>query len=132
MQTWRLTYMTESTFNYIQFKSLKCNQPGSNCNESCLTSLKPHYVVSNVCNFCQYSCLTCNISLKDTVCDTCDPTRTINSTTNLCVCNPGYYENYQTYICPSCFPCATCETSGVCTTCNSSIFLTLNPVRRNC
>jgi hypothetical protein len=72
MQTWKLTMMMEAEYNFIQYKSLNCDIPGSNCDGSCLTSLKPHYVVAGVCNFCQTSCLTCNVSNSNTKCDTCD------------------------------------------------------------
>lgn len=118
MQTWKLTMMIEAEYNFIQYKSLNCELPGSNCDGSCLTSTKPHYVVAGVCNFCQSSCLTCNITNTNTKCDTCDETRYLNNASGLCICKSGYYDNTQTNVCNDCFPCLTCNLKGVCLSCN--------------
>lgn len=91
MQTWQLTMMLSSTYNFLQYKSLKCGLPGANCDGSCLTSLQPHYTFNGVCNFCQSSCLSCNVSNINTRCDTCDSTRYLNNASGLCICLPGFY-----------------------------------------
>ena len=71
MQTWKLTFMLGSSFNYIQYNTLKCSEPGANCNSTCSKDSRPYFVVSNNCQYCHYSCLTCNVSNTDKFCDTC-------------------------------------------------------------
>jgi len=108
MQTWKLTFMLSSSFNYIQYNSLKCSEPGANCNSTCSKDLRPYFIVSNECKYCHYSCMTCNVSNSDKICDTCHTTRILNPNTKLCDCKPQYYETRESYICADCFPCGTC------------------------
>ena len=81
METWKLTLMAASSFNYIQYKSLKCTEPGANCNTTCSKDLRPYFIVLNQCNYCHYSCLTCNVTNSDNYCDKCHVTRIRNSKT---------------------------------------------------
>lgn len=132
MQTWQLTLMQSASYNFIQYESLKCGLPGANCDGSCLTSSKPHYVVNGICNFCQTSCLTCNVSNSNTKCDSCDATRTLSNSTGLCVCLPGFYDSFQSNVCSDCFPCLTCNLKGVCLTCDASKNMVLNAILASC
>jgi len=128
MQTWKLTFILSSSFNYIQYNSLKCSLPGANCINTCSKDSKPYFIVSNVCSYCHYSCLTCNVSNTDNKCDTCDTTRTLNPKTNLCDCKPQFYDTRDNYTCADCFPCGTCEKINTCTTCLDNQHMILNSV----
>ena len=124
--------MQISSFNYIQYKSLKCTQAGSNCPATCSSGLRPFYIIQNQCNYCHYSCLTCNVTNLDNFCDTCDASRKLNPGSNLCTCISSFYETYTNFTCGSCFPCATCEKANSCLTCLEKDNMVLNTVTSEC
>ena len=124
--------MIKSQYNFIQYMSLRCGLPGANCDGSCLTSPKPHFITGGICSFCQSSCLTCDVSNSATKCDTCDTTRYLNSATGLCSCISGYYDNLQSNVCSSCFPCLTCNIKNVCLTCSPEINMVINTILNLC
>lgn len=99
METWKLTSIIHSEYNFILYQSLRCGLPGANCDGNCLTSTIPHFVVAEVCNFCQQSCLTCDVSNTNTKCDTCDVTRVLSNKTGLCLCKSGFYDSLQSNVC---------------------------------
>lgn len=132
MYTFKLTLMLAAEYNFVQYASLNCGLPGANCDGSCLTSPEPHYVLNGVCNYCQSSCLTCNVSNSNSRCDSCDATRYLSSSSGLCLCNPGYYDSQTSNVCSSCFPCLTCSQKGICNDCDSSVHLVLNTILDSC
>ena len=131
METWKLTLITSSEYNFVQYESLRCDLAGANCDANCKDSSLPHFTVNSVCTFCQSSCLSCNVSLSATRCDTCHSTRTL-APSGLCLCNEGYYDTFDSFECQSCFPCLTCALRGVCQTCDISLRLVLNPILSTC
>ena len=124
--------MAASAFSYIQYKSLKCTEPGANCNTTCSRDLRPFYIVLNQCNYCHYSCLTCDIKNSDNYCDKCHVTRSFNNKTNLCDCRPEFYETRDNFVCADCFPCATCEKANTCISCLEQENMILNVVTGEC
>ena len=78
------------------------------------------------CLACQYSCATCT---GNTTCLTCNAAlnRAYNNTTQLCSCNPGYYDNFMVQSCFACpYSCTTCNSATVCLTCPTTRVLTNN------
>ncbi len=119
----------------MQYKTLKCDLPGANCDNKCQTSSTPHFIVNSICSYCHYSCLTCNVSNSVSVCDSCDvQTRILNNVTRRCDCISGFYDPYQNnYTCQSCFPCKTCSSSNkVCLTCLTDLRMIKNSVLSTC
>lgn len=136
MQTWQYTYILNAGFSYLQVKKIVCNlDPYFNLGLVPCPGVCPNfnYLVSNssigstVCYPCHFSCQSCDNGLT---CLTCPSTRTLTNTT--CVCNPGYYETIQLQ-CLACPPqCITCQSSTICTSCNSSLFRFLDSTSRFC
>ncbi len=92
----------------------------------------------SVCALCNYRCLTC--SGLATSCISCNSAlfRTINATTNECLCDSGYYENNTCMTCQTtstgCTSCSynTSTTIFKCFTCDSSLFRTLDSNSSKC
>ena len=131
METWKLTLIQLAEYNFVQYQSLRCDLPNSNCDDNCFSSPLPHFVVNGVCEFCHPSCLSCNIALSTTRCDTCHDTRFL-SPSGLCSCKQGFYDTLDSFECLSCFPCQTCTLRNVCQTCDNSLHLVLNPILSIC
>ena len=133
-ESWKLTYIWSASYQYIQYQTLKCNFPFSNCDSNCNTSPVPHFILNGICQFCHYSCLTCDVVASTSACDTCHTTRQLNPATRLCDCRSGFYDPFRNnYTCFTCFPCQTCApNSRLCLTCNSSQNLVLNTVLSTC
>lgn len=125
--------MAYASYQYVQYESLRCDLPGSNCDVNCQNSPQPHFLLNGICQYCQYSCLTCNTSNSASICDTCHSTRSLNPSTKLCDCLVGYYDSFNNYTCKSCFPCATCSlSSSVCLTCHEELHMVKNSVLSTC
>ena len=133
-EAWKLTFVLFGSYSYIQYRTRLCNLTFSNCNPNCLTSPIPHFTLNGICQFCHYSCLTCNIVASITKCDTCDPTRQLSPSTGLCECIAGYFDVVRNnYTCTSCFPCATCSVnSQVCLSCYTNLHMVKNSVLSIC
>jgi hypothetical protein len=133
-ETWKLAYISSASYEYIQFETLKCTLPFSNCDASCSNSSQPHFILNGVCQFCHYSCLSCQTAASTTACDTCSSTRTLNPSTHLCDCIAGYYDPLQSnYTCTTCFPCLACpQNSLLCLTCHTELHMVLNNVLSTC
>ena len=134
-QTWKLSFISFADYSYVQYMTLKCNLPGANCDNKCQNSTNPRFILNGVCSFCQYSCLTCNISNSASICDSCDnATRMLNTKTKKCDCKSGFFDTYQgSYTCQSCYPCATCTNNNqVCLTCFTSLHMVKNSVLSTC
>lgn len=132
LETWKLTMIMSCEYNFVQYKSLRCDLPNSNCDGNCIRSPKPHFLLNNVCYFCQSSCLTCNISLSNSKCDSCDETRQLNNRTGICACKTGFYDSLTSNVCNNCFPCASCNIRGICLTCDAGKNLFINNVLSKC
>lgn len=82
--------------------------------------------VTEYCQKCHYSCLTCSDLL---FCDSCNSSayRTYNASTLMCDCLATYNDNGVEELCSSCqYTCATCSSPSVCLTCNSAYHRTFD------
>jgi len=85
-----------------------------------------YYYVGVPCLACHYSCATCT---GNTSCLSCNASlnRVYNSSSLLCSCSPGFYDNNLIQPCFSCpYSCATCTSPTVCQTCQGNRLLTNN------
>ena len=72
-------------------------------------------------------CQTCQQATRDT-CDSCVTGATVNTTTNVCECNTGFFQNGA--ICTACpSKCSTCTTATLCVGCAD---LTTRDATNNC
>lgn len=69
-----------------------------------------------LCEICNHTCATC---VNGSTCTSCGPLRLANTTTDLCDCNPGYFEDPLNKSCLKCDQsCETCSNASACITCN--------------
>jgi len=73
----------------------------------------------SVCKRCYYDCYTCVDYGKCLTCSSAVDFRVLDTSSNRCACQSGYYEVYA-QICAQCpYSCATCTAPDICQTCKS-------------
>ena len=114
--------MCNSAVNFRQLVNNSCICPNSYFDD---------YLNNNyVCQTCPYSCQTC-VGISQ--CSSCNIAyqRIPNTTTGLCSCANGYYDDNSNQACQPCtYDCLTCSSATACILCQTD--RTLNPSTNRC
>ncbi|KAL4442387.1 hypothetical protein ABPG74_005728 [Tetrahymena malaccensis] len=87
------------------------------------------------CGQCDQSCYTCldNSTGSPNECTSCSLQQYRQQQGTFCLCINGYFQDPVSKLCVQCDQtCATCQSTTLCATCNSSQFRVLNPTSKLC